>query len=325
MARFSIIVPNYNHGRFLRQRMDSIMEQHFQDFEVIILDDGSTDESPAVIEAYRHHPKVASIHYNRQNSGSPFLQWKKGIALAAGDWVWIAESDDYSDPAFLNEAEKAIDSFPSIGLFYCDSFIVNDAGGPAMKKMSERKNNIFNSSKWSSNYFNPGTVEIDEYLKLDCTINNASAIIFKKSVVSGFLNELEKFRFYGDWYVILRTCLKADVYYNAQPLNYYRKHNESLTHTDSPVAALRKEYFRILKLLYYEPAISEKNKLLNFFAFNYLAFGLKQDGWKTGFRIINSYIQLDKRLAGKIIYRLALIKLFRKDWSYEFRNAYTMY
>jgi hypothetical protein len=106
-------------------------------------------------------------------------------------------------------------------------------------------------------------------------------------------------------------------------LNYYRKHAESLTHAASSLEVVRKEYFKILKLLYYQPGVSEKQQLLNFFAFNYLAFGLQQDGWKTGFRILRSYTQLDKQLAWKIIYRLVLIKLFRKNWSYQFGNLHT--
>lgn len=78
----SVIVPNYNHARFLEERMESVLGQTYQNIEVIILDDCSTDNSREVIEKYRNNPKVAKIVYNDANSGSPFRQWKKGMELA---------------------------------------------------------------------------------------------------------------------------------------------------------------------------------------------------------------------------------------------------
>ena len=71
----SVIIPNYNHAPFLKERIDSVLNQSFDNFEVIILDDKSTDHSKEVIESYRNHEKVVHIEYNSQNSGSTFKQW----------------------------------------------------------------------------------------------------------------------------------------------------------------------------------------------------------------------------------------------------------
>lgn len=79
MLKVSVIVPNYNHALFLEQRIESILNQTFQDFEVIILDDCSTDNSKKIIEKYRTHPKVSKIIYNDVNSGNTFKQWNTGI------------------------------------------------------------------------------------------------------------------------------------------------------------------------------------------------------------------------------------------------------
>ena len=73
----SVIVPNYNHASFLKQRIDSILNQTFQDFELIILDDCSTDNSREIIETYRNHLKVSHIIYNTENSGSLLNNGKK--------------------------------------------------------------------------------------------------------------------------------------------------------------------------------------------------------------------------------------------------------
>ena len=63
MPKVSVIVPNYNHARFLRQRIDSILAQSFQDFELILLDDCSTDESRTILEQYARDPRVR-IEFN---------------------------------------------------------------------------------------------------------------------------------------------------------------------------------------------------------------------------------------------------------------------
>ncbi|MCK7589899.1 glycosyltransferase [Subsaxibacter sp. CAU 1640] len=97
----TIILPNYNHSRYLKERLNSIFDQTYQDFEVIILDDASTDNSVELLSIYRNHPKVSYFIVNKVNSGSPFIQWQKGLQLAKGTYVWIAESDDYCDLNFL--------------------------------------------------------------------------------------------------------------------------------------------------------------------------------------------------------------------------------
>ena len=79
---FSVIIPNYNHSAYLDERIQSILNQSFQDFEIIILDDCSTDNSIEIIEKYRNEPKVSHIILNSQNSGSTFIQWNKGFEYA---------------------------------------------------------------------------------------------------------------------------------------------------------------------------------------------------------------------------------------------------
>src|ERR1700691_397600 len=100
IPRVSIVIPNYNHARFLRNRVDSVLRQTFQDFELIILDDCSSDESRSVLSSYAADPRI-KIEFNASNSGSVFKQWNKGVKLGRGDYVWIAESDDYADQNML--------------------------------------------------------------------------------------------------------------------------------------------------------------------------------------------------------------------------------
>ncbi|TAE04306.1 MAG: glycosyltransferase family 2 protein, partial [Bacteroidetes bacterium] len=85
----SVIVPNYNHAPYLLERIESILSQSFQDFELILLDDFSTDQSKEVLKKYQNHEKVSHLLLNEKNSGSTFKQWNKGISLAKGKYIWL--------------------------------------------------------------------------------------------------------------------------------------------------------------------------------------------------------------------------------------------
>ena len=104
MPRVSVIIPNYNYARYLRERIDSVLAQREKDMEVLLLDDGSSDDSIAVMQEYAKKDPRVQIIRNPQNSGSPFLQWEKGIALSSGEYIWIAEADDSAQPELLSTA-----------------------------------------------------------------------------------------------------------------------------------------------------------------------------------------------------------------------------
>ncbi len=121
MPKISVILPNFNHGKFLTKRIESILNQTFQDFELLILDDASVDESRKIIEAYSQNQKVSHIEINAKNSGSTFIQWQKGIELAKGELIWIAESDDIAETEFLNYHFQQFENNPNLAVSFCAS------------------------------------------------------------------------------------------------------------------------------------------------------------------------------------------------------------
>lgn len=126
--KVSVIVPNYNHQAFLKERIDTILQQTYQDFELIILDDCSIDNSVSIIESYRNNEHVTHIVLNDQNTGSTFKQWDKGVSLARGEYIWIAESDDAAHPEFLATLVGQLESHPEAVLAYAYSLIINEKG-----------------------------------------------------------------------------------------------------------------------------------------------------------------------------------------------------
>ena len=122
--KVSVIVPNYNHAPYLQQRLDSIVNQTFRDFEVIVLDDASTDNSREVIETYAGDPSFRFL-FNETRKGSAFKQWQKGLERARGEYIWFAESDDCASPHFLGKLLPILENDKSLGLVYCQSYLVD--------------------------------------------------------------------------------------------------------------------------------------------------------------------------------------------------------
>lgn len=222
----SIIVPNYNHSKFLEQRIESILNQTYQNFELILLDDASTDNSLNILKQYKNHPNVSHLIINEKNSGSPFIQWNKGLQLAKGEYIWIAESDDYSEHTFLEELlgfnskkNKQLD------VLYCQSFDVDEKGNNPCNRISYTQN--FEPNIWENNFELDGDVFISNYLKVKCVIPNASAVLFKKQLLEKIpLDEFHlKMKICGDWLFWIKIIKGNKVGFFNKPLNYFRYHS----------------------------------------------------------------------------------------------------
>jgi glycosyltransferase involved in cell wall biosynthesis len=222
----SVIIPTYNHAPYLPQRLETVLNQSYQEFEVIILDDCSTDESREVLDRYRNHPKVSHVIYNERNSGSTFKQWDKGIALAQGEWIWLAESDDKAELNFLATMVAELKGKENIGIAYAQSRKLNsqdEVTGSWLEWTNDLDKDLF-----LSNFTMKGTAYIERFLIHKNTIPNASALLFKKACFyqAGGANDL--IRNCGDWELWLKMLLTSDVLYVSQHLNYFRYHEQSV-------------------------------------------------------------------------------------------------
>lgn len=210
----------------MEKRIKSVLEQDFEDFNVIILDDCSTDSSVEIIKQYLNHPKVAQVLVNDTNSGSVFKQWQKGAMLAEGTYVWIAESDDYAHPDFLKTLVPILDAHKSVGFVYTDSFIVGE-DERLQGRFSGFKNEFFKTKRWSYDHISPGREEIKKFLIKSCTINNASAVLFRKECL---VNAIDlKYRYFGDMVTYTNILRYKEIAYIHHALNYYRDHQKNTT------------------------------------------------------------------------------------------------
>ena len=233
IPKVSVIIPNYNHSHYLRQRIDSILNQTCQDFEIIILDDCSTDNSAQVIETYRNHPKISQIVINNQNSGSTFLQWQKGIEMARGKWVWIAESDDWCEPNFLEELTGKVND--EVAFAFCQSIVINQDG----KKIWQ--------TNWQPEYEEMnGNEFIKNYLVRGCYIVNASMCIFQKKYYERISPAFTKYKLIGDWVFWHEMAILGKVSISGKHLNYFRKHDADVSGNAFKLGLHYTEYLNFL-------------------------------------------------------------------------------
>jgi glycosyltransferase involved in cell wall biosynthesis len=214
----SVIVPNYNYSRYLRLRMDSILSQTYDNYEIILLDDNSTDDSVEVLKAYESNPKVSRILLNDRNSGSPFIQWEKGIKASLGDIIWIAESDDVCSSSFL---ESLVVNFEDddVSLAFCRSILI-DSNGNRLRE-NHQMGGVDSPIKIDGKQF------IKQYLCYSNEVQNASCAIFRKSIAKQIDKRYMNFSGAGDWLFWIEISEKGKVCYLNRELNSYRLHNNS--------------------------------------------------------------------------------------------------
>jgi Glycosyl transferase family 2 len=229
VPQVSIIIPNYNHDRFLPQRIQTILDQTFQDFEIIYLDDASTDDSDTTIAPYRHH--FAHQIKNTTNSGIPFKQWNKGASLAQGEYLWIAESDDYADRHFLERLVDVLDRHPQVGIAYCQSWGVDE--NDRILQSWKLNTDELDEERWKQDFVNNGKDECQRYLIYKNTIPNAGCAE-------------ESLKLCGDWLTWIKMLMQSDIAFIAAPLNYFRTHDQSVRSGSLKYLVYSEESYRVL-------------------------------------------------------------------------------
>jgi len=298
MPEVSIIIPNFNHAPFLKKRIDSVLKQTFKDYELIILDDFSSDNSIEIIEQFREIPQISYIEYNKKNSGSTFKQWQKGINQAKGKYIWIAESDDACDPNFLQELVTLHHKY-DLGIAYSKSLPIDK--NDCVYDYSDWWMKRIDPKKWESDYFNEGKNECENYLAAQCTIPNASAVLFKADALNKINIDNITFKVCGDWFIYARILKDYDIAYTIKTINYHRNHNQNARN------------------LYQSSVLIEQFTVMNYIATN---FQIKKRDiyWKSLNEKIEAFISAIKntKLTNQEI--LTILKyLYRLDKLFIFR------
>lgn len=237
----SVIVPNYNHAPYLRQRIDSILEQRFDDFELILLDDCSTDSSRDILESYRTEPRVSKVIFNDANSGSTFAQWRRGLAEARGEYVWIAESDDFAHPDFLATLVGQLRANPEAVLAYSGSIIVDAEGREIPGADWDR----FAKTRAACEIYSPEQM-IRKNLLRNNQIYNASMALFRRNTAPKIDGRFTAMHFCGDWLFWSELAQRGSAISISAKLNNFRQHAQKVSNLASKQGLTYVEGFEVI-------------------------------------------------------------------------------
>lgn len=223
--KVSVIVPNYNHSQYLRQRLDCIYNQTYRHFDVILLDDRSTDESANILREYaEHHAERTTLLINETNSGGVFHQWKRGLNLADGELVWIAESDDYCSENFLEELVGCF-QHQAVMLAFCRTDFVQGAP-PERIWTSEEYLHDLKLDIWNASFIRSAQALVKMGWAVKNMIPNVSGAVFRTPRNLELFDDPEwmRLRLCGDWIFYLTVARGGLVAYTPHAVNYYRQH-----------------------------------------------------------------------------------------------------
>jgi glycosyltransferase involved in cell wall biosynthesis len=244
----SVVVPVYNASGFVIETLESVLGQTYADWELILVDDGSTDDSVELIEDFiRAHPAKARLfrHAHGENLGTSATR-NLGLRHAVGELVCFLDADDVWTPDFLEYFVDKFDKYPGINLAY-GPFVYWDparasreGGPPPLQNLGVRS---------------PGVVEAKILFKLFLECENAvptpSGVMMRRNAVEEVGGWEAGFRgMYDDQVLYSKLFLKGgEAYLGGQPLCFYRQHEASLCRTavkENRLYQSRKNYLQWL-------------------------------------------------------------------------------
>ncbi len=227
MSKVTIIIPSYNHQNFLLQRLQSIANQTYKDWEAIIIDDKSTDKSVDILNEFiASNPNfnLKKIIVNDINSGSGYKSWQKGIELAHSEYIWIAETDDYCEPTFLEETTRLLDENKNVALVfaatnYVDSqnkFLYDSSNRTKEINVTDNEFQVFESKVFLNK------------LPLNPLITNGSSVLFRKPAIA-IASAIFTNKQISDLFLWTHLLKDKEFIFLNKKLNFFRRHEASTT------------------------------------------------------------------------------------------------
>ena len=215
----SIIITTYNRANFIEEALNSVLAQTYINWEIIIIDDGSTDNTKDIVNKYLYNNK---IFYYYQNNTKQAGALNTGLKYAKGEWIAFLDSDNRWLPNRLESAIKHINIGTNAGLIYGDIYTINESG----KRISDKNMKRFSGKVTSRLLF-------DNFITFNTTL-------IKKNIldkIGGFNSNLERAPDYDCW---LRASTVTNVLYIKEYLADYRIMDDQIS-TDKTARLINNE------------------------------------------------------------------------------------
>ena len=206
---FSVIIPAYNSAQFIEFALRSVLQQTFQDFEIIIVDDGSTDNTYQILSSYKDNNKVRILR--QQNQGVSVAR-NKGIKDAQGKYIALLDSDDAWTEDHLELAAHFFSSYPEFVWYTSKYEAVSDITKGMLHTQASRKKTCYQSRNWA----------LEEAVKPQCS----NIIILRKIIKENLFPE--GLKMYEDTIAFLRIAIHYPmVGFYDDATSFYRKWGNS--------------------------------------------------------------------------------------------------
>jgi glycosyltransferase involved in cell wall biosynthesis len=232
--RVSVILPSYNHERFVASTLDSILIQTYQDFEIVITDDGSTDRSVDLLRDYERKDSRIKLFLNRVNNERPSLN--NCVQKSIGDYIAVAHSDDEFAPTKLEEQVRFLDEHPEIAVVFTAPRIINELGEEVENyTVFDGKNQ--SRHEWLRRFFLWG----------NCLCHPSALIRRCVYDLLGLYNPL--FGALDDFDLWVRTCLRFDIHVLPDRLVNFRIHDWAGNTSGDKPENFRRGQYEFVKIL----------------------------------------------------------------------------
>jgi glycosyltransferase involved in cell wall biosynthesis len=206
MAHVSVIIPTYNRARYISRAIESVLAQTYRDFDVIVVDDGSSDDTRHVLEAFGDR-----IRYVFQENAGPGAARNCGIRLSTGAHLAFLDSDDVWMPTFLAQTVGTLDAHPEVGMVATGMYV-----GPAEARKVALVNDVEPGVWRLPTHATKGQIP----LLFRCT--SSDVIVARRDVVERYGGFYEhQCRFGEDVYLWLQVAMNHPIYRIAEPLAWY--------------------------------------------------------------------------------------------------------
>lgn len=313
----SVIIPAYNHEKFIKYAIRSIIEQSYKNIELIICNDGSTDNTLDEIKKLENVIRKNVNRYkiiNQKNMGT-LKTLQKMIHLSAGEYIFILASDDFVDTRIITKLEKKLEENKEIGMCVVDDVIVNESNARVYWDKSRNNiNNIENAAYKTFGEYLHKTSKVDfnsnefgEYNSLYKGNYIPNGYLIRKSIL-----ELPGYFCYSklldDLHLVLHVSKYSNILFISEPLYFYRWYQNNSIKKTNEINKLKK------KTLAYEDMFLKKNPhLLSKTQYN-KKYGVLYK--KTNFLKIrmNEYIRQN--------YKFKIIKLFFLSIKFKVKRIF---
>lgn len=230
----SILTPTFNHGRFLASCLDSVLAQEYMHWELVVLDDGSTDETVSIANSYAKRDSRIRV-FTRENRGPAQLAslYNKGLELTSGDWIAILEGDDFWPPGKLER--QVTWAAPGAALTFGRCIIVDIDGIPTIAPRQQAPLKIMTNSPVGSAFA--------AFIKQTNFIPAVTAMVRRQHLldIGGFIQGTGMMQVdFSTWCVL---AARLPFQYFDEVLGFWRRHESSITSTRMAEMVISKKEF----------------------------------------------------------------------------------